>query len=95
MASRPQGPFILEVRFEQRDDGGLRAHCDDVPGFVLSHADAEKVLADVEPALTVILSAMYGLPMMVEKAQPMTGEVDGMLPAWMCGSQYVGLAAAH
>lgn len=50
----------ITVRFQRRDDGGLRAWSDDVPGFVLSHPDADAVLADVEPALETILSEMYG-----------------------------------
>lgn len=52
--------FKVIVRFEQREDGGLRAWSDDVPGFVLSHPDASAVLDDVEPALETILSEMHG-----------------------------------
>ena len=47
------------VTLERRPDGGLRAYSDDVPGFVLSHSDVSAVLADIGPALEVILSAMY------------------------------------
>ncbi|WP_370030669.1 hypothetical protein [Qipengyuania mesophila] len=49
----------LTVRFEKRDDGGLRAWCDDLPGFVLSHSDAQAVIRDVEPALEAMLAAKY------------------------------------
>ncbi|HEX8443025.1 MAG TPA: hypothetical protein VF631_05195 [Allosphingosinicella sp.] len=55
----------ITVRFQEREDGGLRAWSDDVPGFVLSHPDAEAVLEDVEPALETMLSAMYGVRVMV------------------------------
>jgi hypothetical protein len=47
------------VTLEPREDGGLRAYSDDVPGFVLSHRDPEKVLADIKPALEAILSDMW------------------------------------
>ena len=47
------------VTLERRRDGGLRAYSDDVPGFVLSHSNVAAVLADIGPALEVILSAMY------------------------------------
>ena len=49
----------ITVRFAQRDDGGLRAWSDELPGFVLSHSDAKAVIEDVEPALESILSAKY------------------------------------
>ncbi|MEO6092205.1 MAG: hypothetical protein ABIT04_06010 [Novosphingobium sp.] len=54
-----QDMLKLTVRFARRDDGGLRAWSDDLPGFVLSHADAHAVLEDVEPALEVMLGAKY------------------------------------
>ena len=92
MASRPHGPFILEVIFEQRDDGGLRAYCDRVPNFVLSHSNADAVLADVEPALELILSEMYGMPMRVSRAEMVGDGPLDMLPAHLCGAaQYVGI----
>jgi hypothetical protein len=69
MASRaPVGPFIIYVTFEPREDGGLRAYAEKVPGFLLSHSDPEKVMRDVEPALSVILSEMYGHKIKVTQA---------------------------
>lgn len=55
----------ISVVFEDRSDGGLRVYSDDVPGFVLSHPNADAVMADVEPALKVILSEMLGTPVTV------------------------------
>lgn len=52
----------ITVVFERREDGGLRAYSDDVPGFVLSHSDVELLLRDVQPALEGILSHMHGKP---------------------------------
>lgn len=52
--------FKITVSFESRGDGGLRAWSDDVPGFVLSHRDASALIADIKPALDVILSARLG-----------------------------------
>ena len=51
--------FKLTVCFETRSDGGLRAWSDDVLGLVLSHSDADCVLADVPEALKVILSHQW------------------------------------
>lgn len=46
-------PFMAKVlvRFVRREDGGLRAFCDGVPGFFLSGADPRAVMRDVIPAL--------------------------------------------
>lgn len=51
--------FKFHVQFESRDDGGLRAYSDDVPGFVLSNACADTVLEGVAPVLEVMLSSMF------------------------------------
>jgi hypothetical protein len=42
-------------------------YSDDVPGFVLSHADPMAVLRDVKPALEQILSHIHGVPMEVRQ----------------------------
>jgi len=60
MGSKIKTPFRITVILEPREDGGLRAYCDELPGFVLSHADAAAVMADIEPGLECILSAMIG-----------------------------------
>ena len=46
------------VTFESRDDGGLCAFSDDVPGFALSHSKPDTVLLNVKPALEGILSSL-------------------------------------
>lgn len=51
----------ITVILEDRDDGGLRAYSPEVPGFVLSHPNREAVLADIWPALEMILSAIWGI----------------------------------
>lgn len=45
----------IQVTIERRDDGGLRIYSADLPGLVLSHSDARAVLADLGPALAVLL----------------------------------------
>jgi hypothetical protein len=60
-------PQKITVTFERRDDGGLRAYSNDVPGFVLSHSDPAKVLADIKPALEGILSRMSGKAVVIEE----------------------------
>ena len=59
----------IVVSFERRDDGGLRAYSDDVPGFVLSHRDPFAVIKDVAPVLERILSAMWGVAVKAEPLQ--------------------------
>jgi hypothetical protein len=60
----------IVVHFSRREDGGLRAWSDDVPGFVLSHRDAQAVMDDVEPALETILSSMHNRPVIVAPLVP-------------------------
>ena len=79
MASRAPSNFVIHVRFEERDDGGLQAYCDKVPNFFLSHSDSKKVHADVEPALETILSAMYGTPMRVTRLPELDEAMDHQL----------------
>ncbi|UHC14388.1 hypothetical protein LRS73_17675 [Methylobacterium currus] len=52
--------FKVVVCLERRPDGGLRAWSDDVPEFVLSHRNVDALLADIKPALDIILSAKFG-----------------------------------
>ena len=48
--------FKVIVTFERRDDGGIRAYCDEVPGLVLSSNDVDGLIADVPEALSLCLS---------------------------------------
>ena len=80
MASRAPSRFVLHVRFEDREDGGIRAFCDKVPNFFLSHSDPAKVHADIEPALTAILSAWYGMPMCVTRLPEIDEALDHQIP---------------
>jgi hypothetical protein len=41
----------ITIHLEPRDDGGLRVCSDDLPGLVLSNADADAVLNDLGPAV--------------------------------------------
>lgn len=61
----PQLEKVVVV-FENRPDGGLRVYSDDVPGFVLSHSDANAVQADVIPALEELISDLLGARVRVE-----------------------------
>lgn len=46
----------VTVRFVKRDDGGLQAFCETVPGFCLSGADRSAVYRDVIPALEALVA---------------------------------------
>lgn len=61
LTERPSRSYRIVVLFERREDGGLRAWCEQVPGFVLSHRNADAVLSDIQPALEGILSAQLGM----------------------------------
>ena len=97
MASRAPKEFILHVTFEQREDGGLRARCADVPNFLLSHSDPELLRNDVEPALEAILSDMYGMPMKVRRVPELSEALDEQLPMpHICAEQsYLGRIERH
>lgn len=92
----PSLPIVITVKFETRPGGGLRAWSDDLPGFVLSHSDANAVLADVEPVLSVMLSELYGRHIRVERAETPRDEAEPVMPAHLCGEKpYVGLSNGH
>ncbi len=91
MASKAPSEFIFYVVFEDREDGGLRARCPDVPNFLLSHSDPELVRKDVEPALAVILSDMYGVPMAVRRVPELSEALDHQIPLpHICSQSYLG-----
>jgi len=56
----PSRSWKIVVHFARREDGGLRAWCDEIPGFALSHIDIDAVLSDVQPALEGILTYQLG-----------------------------------
>ena len=97
MASRAPSEFVIHVRFEDRDDGGLRAFCDKIPNFFLSHSDPAKVQGDVELALEVILSAMYGMTMRVTRLPEVDEALDHQIPLPHAFKQesYLGAIGAH
>lgn len=51
----------VTVRFVKRDDGGLRALCDAVPGFYLSGLDPRAVMRDVVPAIERLVKHNLGI----------------------------------
>ena len=69
MVSGPMSPYIrrmkVVVTLEDREDGGVRAYSEDIPGFVLSNSDPVAVLKDIEPALEEILSYRLKRPVIV------------------------------
>ena len=59
--------YKVRVRIEPREDGGLRVWSEDLPELVLSHADGERVIADIPRAMEVILSDRLGAAVHVEE----------------------------
>lgn len=66
MGRRMSGSFKVVVAFESREDGGIRAYSDDVPGLVLSSDDIEGLIEDVPTALSACLSHTLGAKVSVE-----------------------------
>lgn len=93
MTDQRNQPFHIDVKFEMRDDGGLRAYCDAVPDFVLSHQDSDLVINEVPEVLGIMLSARLGceirLTPTVDVAE-MLGLSSPSLPAFMCDRVYMG-----
>jgi hypothetical protein len=59
--------YKVRVSIEPREDGGLRVWSEDLPELVLSHADADKVIADIPRAMEAILSERLGAAVHVEE----------------------------
>lgn len=56
----------IVVTFEGREDGGLRAYSEDIPGFVISGFDADAVMSDLIPALQGYISHTRGAAVTVQ-----------------------------
>ena len=57
----------VEVTFERRADGGLRASSEDVPLLQLSHLNPQAVVDSVKPALEGIISSLTGHNVQVQQ----------------------------
>jgi hypothetical protein len=68
--------FKVLVNFEPREDGGLRAYSNDVPGFVLSYADCDTTIGAVVPVLETILSDMFNGHVRVTPLEDMRGRLE-------------------
>lgn len=100
MLTQPRSrAFKAIVCFEGRPDGGLRAWSDDVPGFVLSHADVDRLLGDVKPALEMLLTARLGFRVEVQPLDDLRaaledhGIVQPHAPPYPQKREYVALPA--
>ena len=45
----------IKITIGPREDGGVRIWSDDMPGLILSGSDPLKVMADIGPALKVLI----------------------------------------
>jgi hypothetical protein len=74
--------FKLTVHFEPRPDGGVRAWSPDLPGFVLSHRDVDALVADIQPALKVILEYRFRADIAVRELENLRNalEDNGIVP---------------
>ena len=81
----------IEVFFSLREDGGLRAWSTSVPELMLSHTNADQVMADVPRALEIILSAKHGRPIKVVPG----GDSINVIDEIRAQADQVSRAAAH
>ena len=58
--------YKIRVSIEPREDGGVRVWSEDLPELVLSHSDADQVIADIPHAMETILSERFGAPVHVQ-----------------------------
>lgn len=56
---RPITQIRITIKFDRRDDGGLRAHSDDIPEFYLASPNPQDVLDDIIPVIEKILKNNY------------------------------------
>ena len=71
----------VTVRFLKRDDGGLRAMCDAVPGFYLSGKDPRAVMRDVVPVIERLMRHNLGIDVEVFPLQSPIYELRERVPA--------------
>jgi hypothetical protein len=89
----------ITVTIEKRDDGGLYVYSDELPGFVLSHKNAQSVFSDIEPALSVFLSQKLDRTLAVRplvgirEALEEKGFIDPMPSAPVTRRDYAAIAA--
>jgi hypothetical protein len=89
----------ITVTIEKRDDGGLYVYSADLPGFVLSHRNAQSVFSDIEPALSVFLSQKLDRALVVKplvgfrEALEKDGFIDPMPSAPVTTRDYAAIAA--
>ncbi len=81
----------IEVFFDFRDDGGLRAWSPDVPELVLSHSDPRKVIDDVPAALEMILSAKFDCAIRID----VDGDTTSVIDEIRAHGRDLSKAAAH
>ena len=88
-------PLSIEVFFQSREDGGLRAWSPQLPLFVLSHSDPIKVLKDVVPVLETMLSKKMDCDVRVTRidaAKEPEWAVD-LIPPTKQARRYAAMAA--
>lgn len=89
----------IAVTIVRREDGGLYVYSDDLPGFVLSHLDADAVLADIEPALKVFLGHVLKYDVDIKPVVDLresliaNGIMDDTPMGKVTHREYVGIAA--
>lgn len=66
----PESALKVIVQFAKREDGGIRAWSDDVPGLVLSSNNIEGLLDDIRSAIEVILGHQLGCKVSARPLRP-------------------------
>ena len=69
------------MRFLRRDDGGLRATCEAIPGFYLSGKNPRAVMRDVGPAIERLMKHNSGIDVEVFPLQHVVYEMRERIAA--------------
>jgi rRNA maturation protein Rpf1 len=69
--------LTIHVILEKREDGGLRAFSDDIPGLILSNENPDLVLQDIVPALEMIVRQNFDLNLKFRMAQTPSEYMSG------------------
>lgn len=71
---------VVNVTLEDREDGGLRVHSDDLPGLILSGSNRDDVWQAITPAITALLARSGVECIAVYSTKPLPEILEGSSP---------------
>lgn len=80
---------VVNVTLEDREDGGLRVHSDDLAGLILSGANRDTVAAQIAPSIKALLEHKGFHGVAVKHAQLIADVLQSS------GSRNIGVPVQH